>query len=339
MRSLNYQPLCISCLWAAILATLCFGCGTTRRSDTSRTATEQMLLSDAVDRAVSRIDFGVLSGHDVFLDSAYLGGSVDKEYIISTLRQHMLACGCVLKEKKEDASLVVEVRAGTVGTDRHDLLFGVPPTTVSLGALSPVPGTPTMVPEIAFAKRTDQIGVAKLAVFAYERDTGTPVWQSGSDIIASRARDLWVFGAGPFQRGNIYDGPKFAGGELHVPLVSKHEKRPPTRVARERMFNAPTAAKRNEGRKDNQEQVASAGAATDSSNSPKPETPGENDAQATQVSHQIDVPAKNTPQSSNPIAAQPPRSQFDSVWELPPTESERPSEIMADRRWPTDRPH
>jgi hypothetical protein len=225
------------------------GCGTTRRTDTSRTATEQLLLSDAIDRSVSRIDFGLLSGRDVFLDTTYLGAAVDKDYIVSTLRQHMLSCGCTLRDKKDDAQFVVEVRAGVVGTDRHDLLFGTPATTVSLGALSPLPGTPTMFPEIALAKRTDQMGVAKIGVFAYERATGTPVWQSGSDIVASKARDLWVFGTGPFQRGNIYGGTKFAGDDLSVPLVSSKTKQPPVRVARERVFN-PEALSKKAGTKD-----------------------------------------------------------------------------------------
>jgi hypothetical protein len=340
MRLGTKHRLWIVALAAGVIAAQCIGCGTTRRSDTTRTATEQMLLSDAVDRAVSRIDFGLLSGQEVFLDSTYLGSSVDKEYVISTLRQHMLACGCVLKDKKEDATLIVEVRAGAVGTDRHDLMFGVPSTTVSLGALSPVPGTPTMVPEIAFAKRTDQIGVAKLAVFAYERATGTPVWQSGSDIVASRARDLWVFGTGPFQRGNIYDGPMFAGDELRVPLLSSNQKRPPVRVARERKFNAPIAAKQSDAAQGEQEQVASAaGAATDASNAPKPETPDENAAQHSQVSLQNDLPGRGAAQSSTSIATQPSRSQFDSVWELPPLDSDDPDPIIADRRWPTDRAH
>jgi hypothetical protein len=222
------------------------GCGTTRRTDTSRTATEQLLLSDAIDRSVSRIDFGLLSGRDVYLDTTYLGSAVDKDYMVSTLRQHMLSCGCVLRDKKDEAQIVVEVRAGVVGTDRHDLLFGVPPTTVSLGALSPVPGTPTMFPEIAFAKRTDQMGVAKIGVFAYERETGSPIWQSGSDVVASKARDLWVFGTGPFQRGNVYGGTKFAGDDLRVPLISSNsDKQPPVRVARERVFNPDGLSKKN----------------------------------------------------------------------------------------------
>ena len=38
------------------------GCGTTRWTDTKRTATEQMLISDAVDRAVSQMNFSLLAG-------------------------------------------------------------------------------------------------------------------------------------------------------------------------------------------------------------------------------------------------------------------------------------
>ena len=313
-------------LWTlCALAALCAGCGTTRRSDTTRTATEQMLLSDAVDRAISRIDFGLLAGKEVYLDNTYLGSTVDKEYITSTLRQHMLACGCILKDKKEDAELVVEARAGAVGTDRHDLLFGTPATSVSLGALSPLPGTPTQVPEIALAKRTDQMGIAKIAVFAYERATGVPVWQSGTDAVASRARDLWVFGTGPFQRGSIYDGPKFAGEELHVPLIGKKgdDKKPPVRVARERVFNPDVLAKDGEAIKQTDRVAA------------EPTNPSGTAAveQANHLATPADESVSRAAVSETATAANPPRSQFDAIWATTPLE--RPDRtVTADRRWP-----
>jgi hypothetical protein len=314
---------------------LCAGCGTTRRTDTSRTATEQLLLSDAIDRSVSRIDFGLFAGKDVYLDNSYLGAAVDKEYITSTLRQHMLACGCILKDKKDEAAFVVEVRVGAVGTDRNDLLFGVPPTTVSLGALSPVPGTPTQVPEIAFAKRTDQMGVAKIAVFAYQRSTGEPVWQSGSDVIASRSRDLWIFGAGPFQRGSIYDGPQFAGGELRVPLVGdKNDQRPPVRVARERVLNPQTLSEPHQENDTSAAQVtASSSAGSDSSQvAAVPAT-----APATAAASQ-EAPPQNPaagvvfePPPQNTAAS---RSQFDPFWSDAPADRQGAAAVMADRRWP-----
>ena len=73
-------------------------------------------------------------------------------------------------------------------------------------------------------KRTNQQGVCKIAVFAYDRMSGRPVWQSGNRKVASRAKDIWVMGAGPFQRGTIYDGTAFAGERFAVPLVAQDEK-------------------------------------------------------------------------------------------------------------------
>jgi hypothetical protein len=193
-------------LWAALTVALggFAGCGTTKWSDTPRTATEQLLISDAIDRAISQIDFGPLKGEKVYLDVQYLNTTIDKDYLISTLRQHMLASQLTLCPKKEDAAYVIEARSGAVGTSRHDLLYGIPAT--NLPSISPVPGAPSQIPEIPFAKRTDQMGVAKLAVFAYDNDTGERVWQSGMTRVVSNAKDLWVFGAGPFQRGTIYSG-------------------------------------------------------------------------------------------------------------------------------------
>jgi hypothetical protein len=41
-------------------------------------------------------------------------------------------------------------------------------------------------------------------VFAYDRETREPVWQAGLAKGASRARDMWVLGLGPFEsRGAV----------------------------------------------------------------------------------------------------------------------------------------
>ncbi len=228
---LLYNMLACSALGVA-------GCGTTRWTDTSRTATEQMLVSDAIERSVSKIDFRNLQGHEVYLDTSYLPAVVDKDYLISTLRQHMLASGCVMKEKKDDAEFVVEARAGAVGTDRHDLLFGIPSMTLPV---APVAGAPSAIPEIAFARRTDQKGVAKVAVFAYHRTTGEPVWQSGVDTIASKAQNSWLLGVGPIQKGTIYDKAQFAGRDFRFPLLGRKQPDDPrtVRVTRETKFNEP----------------------------------------------------------------------------------------------------
>jgi hypothetical protein len=118
-----------------------------------------------------------------------------------------------LKEKREEATYVLEPRVGAMGTDNHDLLFGIPAVQVPQVGLAPV-SLPASLPEIPFAKRADQRGVAKLAVFAYRRDTGQPVWQSGIALSESESNNIWLFGAGPFKRGTIYEGSKFARARI-----------------------------------------------------------------------------------------------------------------------------
>ena len=185
------------------------GCGTTRSTDTTRTATEQLLISDAIDRAVGSMNFRTLTGQTVFLDDTKLTDTVDKNYYISTLRQQLLANGCDLRDKRDDADFIVEARAGAIGTDRNDLLFGIPSMNVpQIPLVQPVPAA---IPEIPIAKRKDQRGIAKIAVFAYHRATGTPVWQSGIICQESSSNDVWIFGAGPFQHGTIYENTEFAG--------------------------------------------------------------------------------------------------------------------------------
>lgn len=199
------------------LASLLAGCGTTRMTDTQRTATEQLLITDAIDQAVSQLDFRVLAGKPVFFDPQYLDGTVDRGYLVSSMRQHLLASGCILQEDRAKATYVLEARSGCVGTDRHGVLFGVPAMNVP----SFVPGQPTQIPEIPFARKTDQNGFAKILVFAYNRQSGLPVWQSGAVLTLSTAQDTWLFGAGPFQRGTIRQGMEFAGQKLPpLPLPS-----------------------------------------------------------------------------------------------------------------------
>lgn len=199
-----------------LLGLLAAGCGTTRTSDTTRTATEQLLISHSIDDTVSRLDFRMLAGKRVYLDPQYLDGVTDKGYLISSLRQQLLACGCRLQEERSNATYVVEARSGSVGTDSNGMLLGVPQMAIP----SVMPGIPgVMIPEIALAKKNNRRAVAKIAVFAYNRVNGEPIWQSGTVQATSRERNAWVCGAGPFQRGSLHRGTEFDEQHLIVPLL------------------------------------------------------------------------------------------------------------------------
>ncbi|MEI8227755.1 MAG: DUF6655 family protein [Planctomycetota bacterium] len=59
------------------------GCGTTRMSDSKRTATEQLLVSQAIDRAVMQVDVRPLAGRKVFLETAFMDDVEDGKYLES----------------------------------------------------------------------------------------------------------------------------------------------------------------------------------------------------------------------------------------------------------------
>ena len=189
------------------------GCGTTKFSDTTRTATEQLLISSAMEDAVDEFNFYPLSGRKVFMKSDGVSAT-DKDYLLTILRQQLAANGVLLKEKQEDADYILEVATGTVGTDRYELIYGTKETTVA----SFLPGGGTTIPEIALIKRTDQQAKVKLTMWAYNIKTGAIVWQSGQKNSTSSVRDRWVMGVGPIRKSSFSDTTQIGGDDVPVEM-------------------------------------------------------------------------------------------------------------------------
>lgn len=185
------------------------GCSSTK----GNIATEQLLMSDAVDRTVADFDFTPLAGNKVFLDTTYIVPNrnpqqlINTDYVISAMRQQMIAAGCQLVATKDEADVVAEARLGALGTDGQMIIYGVPENSFLSRAASVLPNAPPVptIPEIALAKKDHKSAAAKLAVFAYDRKTLEPVWQSGLVQAESTALDTWVLGVGPFRRGTVED--------------------------------------------------------------------------------------------------------------------------------------
>ncbi len=222
-------------LLGLLLSALLAGCGTTRL----QRATQQMVLSDAVDRAVSQLDFSSLKDRKVYLDTTYIRqikgiDFVNAPYIISSLRHRLTSSGALLTDNKGEADVVVEPRVGALGYDGHDVTYGIPPSRLLSTASVLVPNAPQLppIPEISVAKRSDEVGVAKINVFAYERATGEPLRGWKTAMAKSSARSTWVFGAGPFQSGSIYSNPMFVGQEIHIPRLAAPRLPTPSGIAR-----------------------------------------------------------------------------------------------------------
>jgi len=171
------------------------GCGTTRTTDTARTAKEQLLISNAIDQAIARVEFGPLTGRNVFLDEQYLD-CVDKKYVVGTVRQKIMQAGGHLVGKREDADLVVEMHAGALGTDREESKIGIP--SISL----PLP-MPVELPEVNVANRTRQTATAKLGLIAYDAKTGDAVGEGGRVLARSDDTNWFILGLGPLNTGSV----------------------------------------------------------------------------------------------------------------------------------------
>lgn len=250
--ALPLQRLCLHLLllWTAFtLVICCTGCGTTKQN----MATEQMLNSDAVDAAVAKIDFTPLSGEKIYFDTKYMTnykgvGFVTSEYVISSLRQQMSAAGILIQNEMDTATYVIEGRIGVLGTDSHEVVYGIPSNSPLNSAAqvaaatttgAPVPAT---IPELSLARRNDQAASAKIGLFCYEKSTREVVWQSGSSVAKATAKDLWVMGIGPFQKGSIYRGKvRFAGETNDTPIPGTREgyNGPIVAYAEERIFKKP----------------------------------------------------------------------------------------------------
>lgn len=211
------------------------GCG----AAIQRNGTEQLLLSDSIDRAIDQLDLSPLAGRKVYLDTEYMktfkGANVfiNSDYIISALRQKLTTSGCFMQTTRLDADYILEARVGALGTDSMEVTYGIPSSNglgTAASALGGVPSVPA-IPEISVGKRNGVKGISKIVVFAYHRETSIPVWQSGSAVARSDARDSYFMGIGPLTRGSVYNGTLLAGNRINSPFGRKsktHEAKPLT---------------------------------------------------------------------------------------------------------------
>ncbi len=184
------------------------GCGTTK----SHIATEQLVLSDAVDLTMSDLDFRPLAGKRVYIDTTQVStvrpqtgqGLISSEYLIASVRERMLMSGCHISASRDDAELIVEIRVGALGTDGHSVMVGVPAIGSSNNSTEPNRQLLPTIPELSVARRDSLSGAAKVAVFAYDKNTRQAVWQSGLAQANSGANDTWILGVGPMQSGTVH---------------------------------------------------------------------------------------------------------------------------------------
>lgn len=134
-------------------------CATARVTHKSRTAQEQLLLSNAVDQAIQEVSFEPFSGRDVFVEEKHLEG-IDKGYVIWSVRQRLLESGAAIVQKADGAEIIIEIASGCVGTNSEEMFVGTTKANV------PTPDVQVTIPEVRAISQRSQSGAVKIGLLA-----------------------------------------------------------------------------------------------------------------------------------------------------------------------------
>lgn len=214
-----------TCWWIGCILLAAAGCATTKESDTARTGIEQLLVSSAIDHALDRVDYSPIRGAKVYLEEKYLD-CVDKNYVIVSLQQRLMANGTTLVDKAEDADVIVHVSSGGVGTDRQEKFIGISEIPLP-------PPSPVSIPQTTLFSRARANGTAKLRIVAFDAKTRRPVLDGNAMLARSDFKSWKVLGAGPVESGSVPEEIAAATGQvdtvLAVPSDIARRNQPPPR--------------------------------------------------------------------------------------------------------------
>jgi hypothetical protein len=152
---------------AVVLLLLLAGCSTYRESNAARTATEQLLISTAADKAAEKLVLPIPPGSKIFIDTTNFDTTADAKYAVATIHDRLLKAGNKIAANRGSADIVVEIRAGALSEDDHQTLVGIPQFNVPI----PLAGGVTF-PELALFKIEERQGVAKFAAIAFDAKDG-----------------------------------------------------------------------------------------------------------------------------------------------------------------------
>lgn len=151
------------CITAAALS----GCTTVRTTSPGRTATEELLLTQAAERAAENLAQNIPTGLKIYFDREYLEGE-DAPYVAAAIQDHLLRHGEALVEDQKQADAILFPRMGALSTNETTTSLGTPPLPVpfAFGA------TALTTPELDLFKHVEADGIAKFYATVKDNKTG-----------------------------------------------------------------------------------------------------------------------------------------------------------------------
>lgn len=153
-----------------------------RESYPARTATEELLISDAAEDAATQLKIKIPADRKCYLDTTNFEGT-DAKYAVSAIRQKLMEQGIALMESREQADTIIEIRAGALSIDSRGRQINLPAIPVD----KIIPGIQTPLSYNQWTQKIDE-GVAKISAFAYDKATGKLLTVAETVVGHSRRR-------------------------------------------------------------------------------------------------------------------------------------------------------
>ncbi len=157
------------------------GCAYTLRTALPRSALEQTLATEAIDRALAKLDWPDVAGKSLVVQLGAPEESFDRDYLLRSVEIEVAQRGGVVVDDEDQAGYELNVLVGAVGVDRSGRFFGVRGTEA--GGLIPF-----TIPELVIYKTQRRDGFAKLALALLDHRSGGLVHRSGPELGVSYAR-------------------------------------------------------------------------------------------------------------------------------------------------------
>ncbi len=198
-----------------MLSSLLCGCSTITSQIHGRTATEQYLVTEAVQRAVNTVRWKTLAGQKIKMD---LVGVQQDEYpfIKTAIERELSRNQCSLVESATKANVEMTVFIRSVGTDIWVSNFGIPLLVTAH------PEVPSTVGGISLYNSNLQEGYCRLEFMGRDPITKALLWQIpavNGDSYFKTTTFLGLFG--PYKSSDIFPERKLIRPKGYVPIPRK----------------------------------------------------------------------------------------------------------------------
>ena len=200
-----------------LAACLLSACAPTRDTSKSlRSATEQLLLSQAVERSLEEVTVPMLKDATVALEVA--GLTSDQFYVRDAVAAHLAGkVGAKIRSHQADAKYLVRVMVQALGTELDQSFFGMPQVE---GGLIPI-----ALPELPLYKFVRQVGYVRYALHVYDIATGQLALATPWFTKTAASRQYTVLFFFTFRTSTLIDPPELSKVPT-VPIITPLPKEP-----------------------------------------------------------------------------------------------------------------